>query len=458
MRSIVKRISEETPVSQDFDWLGGFVHSIDLDKLNISEHLPDLDDSGNYTRNVLCMEPFECLLIHWPPGSESAIHHHQGFWGYVLCLKGEVENVEYLFDGSTLTEHRSVCARRGGVINEPDGTVHRISNPSKTDALITLHFYSPALVNLDGMTIFNEKEGLLAELNENAVTASFNQPPSCFRRHEQDAFKYVPMSACIGFKTHRFYPLLPKPAAADIQKMVSTYYCEQALEYDASDAHSLIRARYTSGVNGLIAEHFKNERPNRVLDIACGTGRRAVGTRELSGQHYEIDGVDISARMVAKANEQGVEASIGSWGDCSMDRRDYDAITLMYAFGHFSSANERVKALKQAYACLKPGGLFLFDAFNLQDPLEWGPQAVEMFHAFDLEGQGYELGDVFYKKHEGQGVAFLHYCEVDYLKNVLTQVGFEVESVRHIGYAENTGQVVLTGGKILIAARRPLKN
>jgi SAM-dependent methyltransferase/predicted metal-dependent enzyme (double-stranded beta helix superfamily) len=455
LRSLVPRILDETPANLDFGWLGRFVRSIDLDALKISEHVPALDASGNYTRNVLCMEPFECVLINWPPGSESAIHHHQGFWGYVLCLEGEVENVEYLFDGATLTEHRSVRASRGGVLNEPDGAIHKIVNASNSEPLLTLHFYSPALVDLDKMVIFDEKKCMLAELNANAATASFNQPASCFRRFEERAFEFIPMEAQAAFKTHRFYLLLPKPAAANIREMVSTYYCEQALEYDDLDARSALRERYTDGVNGLIAGYFKIERPERLLDIACGTGRRAVATRELAGLQYEIDGIDISARMVAKARENGVEAIIGVWGDCSVARGGYDAITLMYAFGHFSSAQERVKALAQAYSCLRPGGLFIMDAFDLHDPLEWGPQADEMFHEFNLESHGYERGDVFYKKHEGLGVAFLHYCESEELTDALTQVGFVVESVQHIGYAENTGQVVAQGGKILISARRP---
>ena len=54
--------------------------------------------TDNYARNILLLDPFEVVVLHWPPGVESAIHHHEGFWGYVLCVEGEVENVEYTYD------------------------------------------------------------------------------------------------------------------------------------------------------------------------------------------------------------------------------------------------------------------------------------------------------------------------------------------------------------------------
>ena len=465
MHSIVQRILSETPKNQSFQWLGDFVRSIDIDALTWAGDVPALDSEGNYTRNILCMEPFECVLIHWPPGAQSAIHHHRGFWGYVLCLEGEVENVEYGYspggarngkDGrAVLTELQSCRAGRGGILNEPDGAIHKIVNASSSKPLLTLHFYSPALVNLDTMVIFDEQKLLLGELNEKAQTASFNQASSCFRRLERDAFDFVPLQARFGFKTHRFYPLFPKPQAAEIRELVATYYCEQAEVYDAKDAESALRVQYTEGVNRLIAGRIAEVRPDKVLDIACGTGRRAVAVRELTGLSYSIDGIDISVSMVEQARDRGVEARIGSWGDCSVDRGDYDAITLMYAFGHFSSRVERKQALSQAFACLKAGGLFIFDAFNVEDPDEWGPAASQMYDTLDLGEHGYERGDVFYRKHAGDGVAFLHYCEASELNALLTEVGFILESVQHIGYGKNTGEVVEDGGKLLLFARRP---
>jgi SAM-dependent methyltransferase len=213
--------------------------------------------------------------------------------------------------------------------------------------------------------------------------------------------------------------------------------------------------KYTEGVNRLIAGRIAEIGPDKVLDIACGTGRRALAVRELTGLSYSIDGIDISASMVEQARERGVEARIGNWGDCSVDRGDYDAITLMYAFGHFSSRAERKRAISQVFACLKAGGLFIFDAFNVEDPDEWGPAASQMYDSLDLGEHGYERGDVFYRKHTGDGVAFLHYCEASELNTLLTEVGFILESVQHIGYGKNTGEVVEDGGKLLLFARRP---
>ena len=115
MRDLIEQIRRDTPAGFDYEWLGQYVRAIDCDTLDLTGLVPEFEpNSGNYARNILLMEPFEVVVLHWPPGVQSAIHHHEGFWGYVLCVQGEVENVEYTFDPETKELQRNKCLVRQG--------------------------------------------------------------------------------------------------------------------------------------------------------------------------------------------------------------------------------------------------------------------------------------------------------------------------------------------------------
>lgn len=461
MLKLLERVASETPEDFDFEWLGSFVRSIDIQKLELAGYVPPYDEgSGNYARNILRMSPFEVVLLHWPPGVESAIHHHEGFWGYVLCLEGEVENVEYSFDPvqAELREVGALRVRQGGVLAEPDGTIHKIVNPSRENALVTLHFYAPALETLDGMVLFDSEKRWLAELNAEATTASFHQDERGFRRLEKDAFTFVPLSATPGHDTHMLYPVIPKPSGEEIMDSLNAYYTEQAAQYDVLDDSSIKRSAYTMGIDQLIAKDLSVHSPQRVLHIACGTGRRAVGIREESGMPYRLEGVDISASMVQQAKSRGLEARIGNWNDVLVEEGGYDAIAFLYAFGHIPTMEDRRRSLLKVFKSLKPGGRFYFDVFNVENPNEWGPEAMRVFEELNLELEGYEPGDLFYKRHNGESVAFLHYCTPTGIRNLVEDCGLRVLETHRIGYVERSGEPLLPQdeeGNLLIIAEKP---
>lgn len=462
MLKLLERVASETPEDFDFKWLGSFVRSIDIQGLELAGYVPPYDEgSGNYARNILRMSPFEVVVLHWPPGVQSAIHHHEGFWGYVLCLEGEVENVEYTFDPvhAELREVGALRVRKGGVLPEPDGTIHKIVNPSRENALVTVHFYAPALETLDGMVLFDSEKRWLAELNAEATTASFHQDERGFRRLEKDAFTFVPLSATPGHDTHMLYPLIPKPSGKEIMASLNAYYTEQAAVYDVLDDSSAKRSAYTMGIDKLIAEDLSSHAPRRMLHIACGTGRRALGIREASRRSYELEGVDISALMVEQAKSRGVDARIGNWSDCHVEKEGYDAIAFLYAFGHIPTIEARRKSLTKVFDSLKPGGRFYFDVFNVENPNEWGPEAMRLFEELNLELEGYEPGDLFYKRHEGEAVAFLHYCTPDGILKLVEDCGFRVLDTHRVGYVERSGEPLRPHedeGNLLIVAEKPI--
>lgn len=456
MNHLLDHIKKTRPDELNYDWLGEFVHAIDLSSLNFRELLPELPSSGGYSRNILCLEPFECVLLHWNPGAESAVHHHEGFWGYVLCLEGEIENITYIHQGDELIETKGMRALPGGVIDEPDGVIHKIVNPRKDKPLITLHFYAPALETLDGLKLYDLENGRIAELNEHAVTASFDQDASCFRSMQESAFSFVPASGKSNARTHRIFPVVPKPDSKTISALVSRYYREQAEEYDYFDLRHESRRRYNDRINVLIADRLAlKDSVERVVDLACGTGRRAIEIREQSQKDYHLCGIDLSPDMVAVAASRGMEVRTGNWLDIEIPEHYADAVTFLYAYGHIPTEEERLASLKKVHRTLRPGGLFFFDVFNLNDKSEWGPLAVKAFEEQNLERFGYERGDVFYRKIGGEGIAFLHYCEETTLVELIERAGFHVDEVMHVGYVQQSGQI-LDGenGSLFIVARR----
>ena len=79
MQSLLDNIRNHTPQGFDFKWLGEWLRQVDLNELDMTGVIPSIEgEKDNYTRNILLMDPFEVVVLHWPPGVESAIHHHDG--------------------------------------------------------------------------------------------------------------------------------------------------------------------------------------------------------------------------------------------------------------------------------------------------------------------------------------------------------------------------------------------
>jgi predicted metal-dependent enzyme (double-stranded beta helix superfamily) len=176
--ALVKDLNNAGPVPLNYESLCAWVESYDWQTMDWESLLPAVEDQTDYARNILCLEPFEVVLIQWPPGVESAVHHHEGFWGAVVCLSGELENVAYEFKQNNLHIKEIIQAIPRGIVAEPDGTLHKIRNGSDSESLVTLHFYSPALADLDGLVLYDLPSGKRFTCNSLAPTASVALDPS----------------------------------------------------------------------------------------------------------------------------------------------------------------------------------------------------------------------------------------------------------------------------------------
>lgn len=193
MQKILEQLQDQGRM--DYERLGEFLEGIDFSIVDYKDLVPAISSSNNYSRNILTLEPIEVIILNWPPSVESAVHHHNGFWGYVAVLEGTCENAEYLHKEGVVSEDRVLQGTKGGLMAEPDGTLHKISNPSTEENLITAHFYYPAQENMENMAIYDLENERIGILNDKAASASWNEPKEHFKGITEEAFRYVPNPA-----------------------------------------------------------------------------------------------------------------------------------------------------------------------------------------------------------------------------------------------------------------------
>ncbi|PCJ84545.1 MAG: hypothetical protein COA57_09110 [Flavobacteriales bacterium] len=448
MEKVISKLKTLSKTDLSFENLGLILSEFNFNSVNYKHLLPPAPIDGDYSRNILLMQPLECVILLWPPKAESAIHHHEGFWGYVAVLEGECDNIEYTLKDGILKESKAMRGVKGGIIPEQNGIIHKLINPSGTQPTITANFYYPPLKDFKGMKIFNLKERKIGILNEKAQSASWTEPKEHFEKTEENAFELESKNA-----THKIHPVIPKPLSKQIENMVSAYYSDQAHEYDHFDLRHNSRNTYTEKINSLIADDLRTSNitcvPERkefqvsnLLTLACGTGRRAVDIREDSGLNYQITGIDLSEEMCTLSRKRGISTMHSSWLDVDLAEKQFDVCTFLYAFGHISTKKERKLALLKINRHLKPGASFYLDVFNVDDKNEWGPNAVKTFEKNNLQEHGYEKGDVFYRKMGGRQLAFLHYFTKYEICSLLEECGFQVAEIKHVGYVTKSGQML----------------
>ena len=231
---------------------------------------------------------------------------------------------------------------------EPDGVIHKLANKNINKRAITLHFYYPPISTFEGMRIFNLKTQNIGILSKNAKSAKWSNDPNQFKSITNNGFRYISMDFINKDKSHLIQNIFPKPNSISINTMNSNYFNEQAKKYDFSDFNQPSRKAYINAVDELIAEDLVNSNSLKHLDIATGTGRRAIRIRELSKSNYEIVGVEISKEMCEIANSRGLRTYHQDWANEDNHTGEiFDSATFLYAFGHISSSKYRLKSLNK---------------------------------------------------------------------------------------------------------------
>ncbi|MEJ6950002.1 class I SAM-dependent methyltransferase [Natronospora cellulosivora (SeqCode)] len=113
-------------------------------------------------------------------------------------------------------------------------------------------------------------------------------------------------------------------------------------------------------------ENVFEKKDSKILDLGCGPGLYASPLAELG---YHLTGIDYSRRSIdyasrhAKENGLKIDYIYQNYLKIDYDS-DFDVIMLIYCDLGALTNQERDTLLAKIYKALKPGGLFIFDAFK----------------------------------------------------------------------------------------------
>lgn len=94
-----------------------------------------------------------------------------------------------------------------------------------------------------------------------------------------------------------------------------------------------------------------------ILDLGCGTGLAAVQLLPIA---RAIDGVDISRKMIEKAQARGIYRRLAAADLMQVLQHHPNAYDLLVAADVFTYIGDLAPVLAAGYAALRPGGLFAF--------------------------------------------------------------------------------------------------
>lgn len=129
-----------------------------------------------------------------------------------------------------------------------------------------------------------------------------------------------------------------------------------------------------------IADFAKDVQNPKLLDLGCGPG---IYAELLAGKGIQVTGMDLSPRSIRHARESALRKELKinyiNKNYLELDyENEYDIITLIYCdFGVFAPM-ERKMLLSKIVKALKPGGIFIVDAWtpnfykDREEKKEWG--------------------------------------------------------------------------------------
>ncbi len=146
----------------------------------------------------------------------------------------------------------------------------------------------------------------------------------------------------------------PRLTEAAIARFYDTVYAAGAAELFESDL--AVQVRYYLDA---LSRHVAAPRPH-LLDIGCGAGQ-LLALAQARG--WRIDGAELSAYAAQHASQTlGVPVHCGDFRTMGLAPGSLDAVTLIHVLEHVRAP---VDFLRDAAALLRPGGVLMFDAPNV---------------------------------------------------------------------------------------------
>lgn len=98
----------------------------------------------------------------------------------------------------------------------------------------------------------------------------------------------------------------------------------------------------------------------KLLDVGCGNGDYLVLASEAG---WEVKGVEPDPKALEVARSRGLDVVQGSIEEVTQTEDLFDVITMSHVIEH---VHDPVHFVKQAYKCLKPGGILYIDTPNIE--------------------------------------------------------------------------------------------
>jgi SAM-dependent methyltransferase len=153
--------------------------------------------------------------------------------------------------------------------------------------------------------------------------------------------------------------------------------------YQHPEDYELEVASQRLGDEAFWSDLMRRERPKRVLEIGCGTGRLTLPlARKGVCNGFTVTGLDTEAVMLDRAHEhlrdepeevqkavRFVQGDARDLSSVAPSAERFDVILMPYGVAHHFLTNEdRLAAWRAAHGRLSPGGLFVVD-ITMPDPI-----------------------------------------------------------------------------------------
>ena len=117
-------------------------------------------------------------------------------------------------------------------------------------------------------------------------------------------------------------------------------------------------------------EHSLKFRPDGGVALDVGSGCSGRFIRLLQGRGYQVEGLDVSAQMIALAKERNPDVTFHHADVCEWSPpRQYDFITAWDSICHVPLENHEA-VLRKLCGALAPGGVFIWTTGGLDEPAE----------------------------------------------------------------------------------------
>jgi 2-polyprenyl-3-methyl-5-hydroxy-6-metoxy-1,4-benzoquinol methylase len=133
------------------------------------------------------------------------------------------------------------------------------------------------------------------------------------------------------------------------------FWDQSADNYDKTEE----RFEYIHNRSRVLAKEYLKD-SDVVLDYGCGTGTTAC---DIAGNVKDVQGIDISARMIEIATSKATKAKIANvaftQGDIFDDQLEEGSFDVILAFNMLHTVPDPQKVVQRTLELLKPGGTFV---------------------------------------------------------------------------------------------------